>query len=131
MKLKKHSKRPRIVKLFSDVYGYTIVFIIGARPTKKELAVVAKRHDLMDSRGQPPDVPNGLGATWNRGHASLVWIPAIKTTGCAIAILMHEMIHVTTHLAIVTGQPINHDTDEMHAYFAGWTVRKLLKKYFK
>lgn len=131
MKLKKPSKRPRIIKLYNDMYGFTVVFIVGKTPSQQEVGEVAKKYGLWDGQGNPPTAPAGRGATYQHGNRCLVWTPTPKLKGSSIAVLMHEMVHVISQLAAHTGQPMNKDTDEMHAYFAGWVVDSLLKKYFK
>lgn len=129
--MKKPRKRPRVIKIYSDLYGYTVVFIIGKVPSQDELGEVAKKYDLWDGQGNPLTPPPGRGATYTRGNRCLVWIPTISLKGSSMAILMHELIHVISQLSFHTGQPMNKDTDEMHAYFAGWMVDRLLKEYFK
>jgi len=66
-----------------------------------------------------------------RGTHLLVWIPQITNKAGSIALLVHELLHVTNHVFFNIGitEGIPDIVDEIHAYFLEYLTEEALKFY--
>lgn len=118
-----------IFNLESQLYAFNIAFIVGDKPDAKLLAKVSLKYNLWSGEGDAPAVTDGVASTWTfHKSGCMVFIPWDKRKTVAISVFVHELIHVISHLSHRIGQKMNHETDELHAYFAEWVTNEFFKR---
>ena len=116
-------------KVFSikpSLFPLVFTFCVGPRPTDEETEKYC-RMELWNGTGTDPKVGEAAAATIQFGSGCFVWLPK-KNHPKHHEYFAHELIHIITHSAKLLGQPVNHETDEMHAYLAGWIAKEFYKR---
>lgn len=120
--------KPLVFKLHNDIYPFTVVYIVGERPTDLFAGRVAKRYGLWNGKGNTPGVGDGLGATIHFQCGCLVWLSKSGFQPDPMEHFVHEMVHVLSNLQKLTGCFLDRNTDEFHAYYAGWLTKEFVKR---
>lgn len=126
----RNKKTQSIIKIYSDLYHFTVVFVIGPKPSDAFMQKIARRHLLWSGNGEPVYIPKGARAsTSSFGTGCLVWLRhGNMNTAGALGLFSHELVHVLTNFADCYGQGIKFQADEMHAYYAQWLSDQFVRK---
>ncbi len=121
-----------IFRLQSELYPHEVLFWVGPRPDSDALGYLCKRRGLWNGEGKPPDVGDGAAATLHFKHGCFVWLDSamIKDGPKFMGTFVHELMHVMSHASDYLGIRFNGDTDEFHAYYAGWITKEAMKCIF-
>lgn len=123
-------KKPIIFALKCELYPHTVVFYIGARPADPVVGRLCKRHKLWNGTGRAPNAGDGAAGTITFGSGCLVWLDdhTAKKAHNWLGNLAHEMCHILSNASHTMGCFMDKDTDEFHAYYAGWITRQVITR---
>ena len=117
--------RHKVFTIRPVIYPLIFTFCVGPRPTLAEASRYC-RMALWNGGGSCPVVGDGAAATINFSSGSFIWLPS-GSRHKLHEYFAHELVHVLTNSAKLLCQPMNHETDEMHAYLAGWIAKEFYK----
>lgn len=122
--------KPLVFQIRDPLYDFKVVFVIGDRVGDNFLARVCKRYGLWNGEGKSPTCGPGYACCNNFEGGCLVWLP--KTTNPAfLQHYTHELVHVLANLSHRIGCYLDKNTDECHAYYAGWLTAMMLRRIRK
>lgn len=127
-------KKPKFILVRLDVFDAQVLVAVGANI--KEIEVFVDKQFLSkpgpafyESLAQITDRSMGRAVYDSETGANVVWVRCVPNKPQHVAVLAHELLHVTYFLLDHMGVPINADNDEVVCYTMQHMLEKVLEAH--